>query len=116
MRPLQLDAVVLELEKEDGIADLEECGTEIGELHHPEIAPLRPLDLAPSERVHVGPHDLYHLFADSEPSGVLGCDDRMAVRFERREMVVVEESGERTDLQVRTEEPPELVREKRGIE
>lgn len=109
---LELDAIVLELEKKNGVADLKESSTEIRELYDPEILPVGAFDLASSKWIHMGSYNLHHLFVDSETCGVFGCDDRMTVGFERGEMIVMEESGERTYFQIGTKKPCELVREK----
>ena len=116
MGSLELDTVVLELEKEDGVADLEKGSAEISNLHHPEILPFCTFDLAASERIHMGSHYLYHFIAHTETLCVLGSYDRVTIGLEGREMIVVKQSGKRTHFEISTEEPSELVGEKRGIE
>lgn len=103
MRSLELQAIVLKLEKDDGVADLKESSAEIGDFHDPEILSLGSLDLAASEGVHVGSYDLHYFFAHSKTLCVLGCNYRVTIRLESCEMVVMEESGKRTYFEIRTE-------------
>lgn len=92
MGSFKLDTIVLKLEKEERVRDLEKCGTEIGEFHHPEILGMTAPYLASSERIHMRSHYIYHFRTYPKPFGVFRSDDRVIVGFESGKMIVMEES------------------------
>lgn len=61
-------------------------------------------------------HDLEHLIRDSELARILLGDERVGVGFERREVVIMEESGERAGLHIGLYEPRESICEIGGVD
>lgn len=113
---LEFDAIMLELEKKDGIADLKKCSTEVREFHNPKVLPMGPLDLASPKRIHMGADYLHHFVIHSETLGVLGSDNRVTIGFKGGKMIVMKQSCKGTHFQIRTKKPRKLICEERSIE
>lgn len=112
MGSLELNAIVLKLQKENRVTDLKKCGTKICNLHDPKIFRVDALYLASSEGVHMRANYFYYFLTHSETSGIFGSDHGMTIGFEPGEMIVVKKSCQSTYFQVRTKKPRELVCEK----